>query len=596
MITINRFKACGKISFLCMCMIFLLTLLNLSYMHMYIYHVVLSDELDKHNVLQNVMTCCMDISIATVIIYAITFGRCGLTMNIVYILSLFWSLINVTYSRFFYQYMPLSAFEAYENIQGGFLFDYLHLVFTKSDFILLGGFLIYCVSLYILYTKGERRNQSYVYRGFVAVMLLVVTLCLIIHHTISYNSPYTNFLSAEVRRKLIFDSALNYNYINFSQGIFYGQVVNYFSANINNSSIGCCEESEVLSYIKSREHINGNISFCPDSIKNKNIIYILAESYLSVTSDLTIDGMEVTPNLNRLKHIKGTYYNGAIESNVKMGASSDGQMICLSGLLPLRDAITVTKLDNIEIKGLPACLKKNAGIKATFMTIPSAPDFWKQTEMSRKYGIDSLIYPFKNSYKAFINDKELMDLAINTQKQCDQQGRSFHILLTSSTHCPYDNIDENIICKEFNPNFPESYSKKFQNYIRKCFYMDKQIGRLLDYLDISGNRNNTIIIVSADHCPDPKLLDMPTETLGYNKTPLYISCAGIDLTQCYNGNANQIDIYTTLLNLFGISNKWMGLGSNLLDKDAYTHSQYNLEKILNVSDFIIRNNYLIDFK
>jgi lipoteichoic acid synthase len=41
----------------------------------------------------------------------------------------------------------------------------------------------------------------------------------------------------------------------------------------------------------------------------KNVVYILLESFLSVSSDLFVDGKEITPFLNRLKKDSNTYYN-----------------------------------------------------------------------------------------------------------------------------------------------------------------------------------------------------------------------------------------------------------------------------------------------
>ena len=78
----------------------------------------------------------------------------------------------------------------------------------------------------------------------------------------------------------------------------------------------------------------------------KNIIFILVESYTAFTTDMKIDGKEVTPFLNRMRHSPGVYYNGNMKSNITIGQSSDGQFIYMSGLLPLRSIITVSKAKN----------------------------------------------------------------------------------------------------------------------------------------------------------------------------------------------------------------------------------------------------------
>ena len=66
-----------------------------------------------------------------------------------------------------------------------------------------------------------------------------------------------------------------------------------------------------------------------------NLIFIIVESYLSQTSDLKVDGKEITPFLNRLKRDSTVYYNGQMQPNINIGESSDGQFIDMTGVLPL---------------------------------------------------------------------------------------------------------------------------------------------------------------------------------------------------------------------------------------------------------------------
>ena len=55
------------------------------------------------------------------------------------------------------------------------------------------------------------------------------------------------------------------------------------------------------------------------STERKNVVFILCETYLSVTSDLTMpDGKSVTPFLDSLRHAQDTFYNGNVVSNVEL--------------------------------------------------------------------------------------------------------------------------------------------------------------------------------------------------------------------------------------------------------------------------------------
>ena len=48
----------------------------------------------------------------------------------------------------------------------------------------------------------------------------------------------------------------------------------------------------------------------------QNIIFIIVESYMAFTSDMIVDGKEITPNLNALKHDSTVYYNGHVQPNI----------------------------------------------------------------------------------------------------------------------------------------------------------------------------------------------------------------------------------------------------------------------------------------
>ena len=84
----------------------------------------------------------------------------------------------------------------------------------------------------------------------------------------------------------------------------------------------------------------------------------MLESFLSAPIGLTVDGKEITPFLNSLKEDSTVYYNAHVTPNITMGESGDGQFIFMTGLLPLRDKLTVGEaILKVPFHGLPACGK-----------------------------------------------------------------------------------------------------------------------------------------------------------------------------------------------------------------------------------------------
>jgi lipoteichoic acid synthase len=71
--------------------------------------------------------------------------------------------------------------------------------------------------------------------------------------------------------------------------------------------------------------------------------------------------------------------------------------------------------------------------------------------------------------------------------------------------------------------------------------------------------------------------------------PLYLVNIPSEIkSKMWTGECNQIDVYTTLLNLLGIESEWYGLGESLLSP----YDQNTIDaKTWDFSEWIIRGNY-----
>ena len=148
-------------------------------------------------------------------------------------------------------------------------------------------------------------------------------------------------------------------------------------------------------------------------------------------------------------------------------------------------------------------------------------------------------------------------------------------------HYPYDTFEEHGFYIT-DKNLPE----KYRNYLTTCHYTDMQIGKYIDFLKKKGIYNNSLIIIAADHDARPNYIDM--EGIVKPEIPLYIINGGITNATAWNGECNQLDVYTTILDIMGIKSKWRGLGYTLLNKD-YKNSV--TEKTQKISDWIINSDY-----
>ena len=133
---------------------------------------------------------------------------------------------------------------------------------------------------------------------------------------------------------------------------------------------------------------------------------------MSFVIDKTVEGKAITPTLNALKSDSSVFYNGHMRPNITMGESSDGQYIYMTGVLPLRSMITVSKACKKKLPGLPRQLKK-IGIFNSRMVLPTSPSLWRQDEMCQQYGFEQLYssndYP--GEHVQTLTDEQVFELA-----------------------------------------------------------------------------------------------------------------------------------------------------------------------------------------
>ena len=118
------------------------------------------------------------------------------------------------------------------------------------------------------------------------------------------------------------------------------------------------------------------------------------------------------------------------------------------------------------------------------------------------------------------------------------------------------------------------------------------IGVIILWLDIKhlkqqGLYDNSVIVIAADHQAHPAHLNMADSQV-IDELPLYIINGGINSSNAWTGRCNQLDVYTTLLDIYGVRSTWRGLGHSLLNAN---YQEYNVERLQTLSDWIIRSNY-----
>ena len=574
----NLFKKQINVSFL---ILFLMSLANLLFLHHYF---LLTIDLEvgcfKSSQIDNFLACLLDTSFILLIFWIVTFGRLRLSLAITFFITLIWSFCNAFYARFFHQYLSWSSIGQAGNLTDGAVINSMFAGFELSD-LYYPLMAILFIGLLTLTWRNNLTIKSLRTTLFVWTCSFILGLAA---HSLYIFHPKYGFVYA--LEKTMFTpekmDSMWPNWTVFHKGFFRKMVVDQLTRDSEMKLTK--EQKQEIEQFYSDHSLRVTGRTASDSIKN--VIFILVESYLSVTSDLVIEGKEITPNLNKLKHDSTVYFNGHMRPNVSIGESADGQYIYMAGLLPLHAEITVSKAKHNEIIGLPEQMKKIHSDLHSHTIIPTNPTLWEQQPMSEAYGFDYLYSML--DYQAEMKDNEngefLTDGMIFKYAAYKDQVNNqpfFSLILTMSMHQPYNSFVKHGF-EVTDKSLPQAY----KNYLNNCHYFDMQIGKYFEELKNKGLYDNSLIVIVADHDARPRYLDMEGKIS--DDIPIYIINGGFDPSSAWDGECNQLDVYTTILDIMGVESKWRGLGHTLLNKNYQNSVMGEAQEI---SDLITFSNY-----
>lgn len=560
--------------------LFMMSVVNLLFVHHYFLQTIgLEVGCFKSSLVDNLIACLLDTTFILFISWLITMRRLRMSLAITFVFTLIWSFVNAFYARFFHQYLNWSSIG-----QAGNLSDTSVINSMLAEFHTIDLFYPLMAVLFVwLYFRSRKEDLKYKsLRTLIMTWIVFATLGVIAHASYFFHPHYGVVYALE---KTMFTpkkmDSMWPNWTVFHKGFFRKLVVDQLTRDSEVKLTKEQKEEIEKAYSDHSQRVTKRTA--PDHIKN--VIFVLVESYLSVTSDLIVDGKEITPNLNKLKHDSAVYFNSHMRPNVSIGESADGQFIYMAGLLPLHSEITVSKAKRDTIIGLPEQMKKNFPDLKSYTLIPTNPSLWEQQPMTEAYGFDNLYsmidYQAEIDHEndGFLSDGMIFDYASYKDKSIQQPY--FSLILTMSMHQPYDAFEKHGF-EVTDKNLPQRY----KNYLNSCHFFDMQIGKYFEELKEKGLYNNSLIIIVSDHDARPRYLDMEGKIS--DDIPIYIINGGFNPAEAWDGECNQLDVYTTILDIMGIDSKWRGLGHTLLNKNYQNSVTTETQEL---SDLIIYSNY-----
>ena len=359
--------------------------------------------------------------------------------------------------------------------------------------------------------------------------------------------------------------------------------------------------NEYFEYIDQKENNEYTNIF-----EGKNVIVIHGESMQTNAMNLTFNGQEVTPTLNRLAR-EGMFFSN-FYSQVSVGTSSDTELTYTTSLMPTQSGTAFVSYSDRTYISIPK-LMKDKGYYVYSMHANNA-DFWNRRAMHESLGYDKFYSKVDyevnkdNTIGLGLSDKEFFKQSVEKmEKENKEHDKWYSLLIMLTNHTPFSEVEKygefdvsikQTVTKEDGTieevTYPYMEGTKLGNYFKSLHYADEALGEFLDELDEKGLLDNTVFVLYGDHDgrlpkkdynrlynydkendktldntdPNYKEYDSYQYELG-RKVPFIIwtkDMEGTKLNQEITNVMGMYDVMPTLGNMFGFYNKY-GLGHDI---------------------------------
>ncbi len=357
--------------------------------------------------------------------------------------------------------------------------------------------------------------------------------------------------------------------------------------------------------------------------KGKNVLVIHAESIQNflISDDLlggapaSFNGIEVTPNLNRLAH-EGIYFSN-FYSQESVGTSSDTEFTFNTSLLPSSSGTVFINYFDRDYVTTPKLLKELGYY--TFSMHANKGSAWNRSVVHPSLGYDHFYhyttdYTMDEKIGLGLSDKSFFRQSTQIIKGISEEHENWYgVLIMLTNHTPFSDInrygEENDWVYDVDYKYekeneetgeieevsaPYLEGKKLGNYIKSAHYADEAIGELMEELEAEGLLDNTVIVIYGDHdnklpkseynryynydpetdkikkCDEEACITMDDYAYELNRSVPFIiwskDIVGTDYSQEITKVMGMIDAQPTLGNMLGFYNKY-ALGHDIFSID-----------------------------
>ena len=245
--------------------------------------------------------------------------------------------------------------------------------------------------------------------------------------------------------------------------------------------------------------------FVPGSAAGNNVIIIQVEALQSIAVGHSVDGKDVTPNLDEL--IQDSWYFPNCVSGAGLGTTADVEFVTNTSLYPPSDVGASLGWSDRELVSMPRILNARGYESYTFHT--NTASYWNRSQFYPAIGFTRY---FDRSYfgtadkMAFgsSGDHVLFEKTLPQLKKAAEAKKPFYAqVITMSSHFPFKNVPSDRRELRLEAPYAETITG---DYLTEIHYADEQIGYFISQLKQAGLWDNTVVVVYGDHfgLPQPR--------------------------------------------------------------------------------------------
>ncbi len=380
------------------------------------------------------------------------------------------------------------------------------------------------------------KTQSPNIKSFNSIIGILVLLVVI--------NPFNSVILTKINSLEFFTSHVNDIYVSLTE-------------NLVSEQISAEEILEVVEEIQEEGTVYKHSKY-NDIGANKNLILVQVESLQNFVIGRDYQGVELTPNLNKL--IKGeSLYFDQYYSHIGKGNTSDAEFSTLNSLYPVIEREIYTLYKDNTFYGLPWILKDKGYETVAFHGYEGG--FWNREEAYPGQGIDEF-YSIEDldqtdSLGMGISDVSIFNQAVDIMKQIDGPFLGFTVTLTN--HHPYL-LPEDMQTIDL---LEEHKDTKFGGYLNTVKYTDYAIGEFIKKLKLEGLYEDSVIVFYGDHHGLNFGMDdndiIVSEYLGkpydYNEmlnVPLIIHVPESGINETISNTGGFVDFLPTIANIMNL--------------------------------------------